>query len=165
MQIIRRHAVGAAAALGAAVLARQAAAQGGGDLSRQQPIELTVTLGTPDGRHLFEPRVIRLRTGLLYKLVLRNVSRDPHYFTSDGLAASVWTRKVQVMGRGADGAATVLAEIKGAIREVEVYPGQTAEWWLVPVQAGRFDDLRCDIRASDGRTHSAHGMRGEVIIE
>lgn len=168
MQTERRTALGAAALAGVAALARPAMAQaprGGGDLSRQEPQELVVTLGTPDGRHAFAPETIRLRTGLLYKLVLRNVSRDPHYFTSDGLAASVWTRKVQVMNPTAGAQPAVLAEIKGAIREVEVYPGQTAEWWLVPVQAGRFEDLRCEIRAADGRTHSQHGMRGVVIIE
>ncbi len=171
MDPLRRQAFAAAALLGAAALPRAADAQpapaqrGGGDLSRQEPVELVVTLGTPDGRHVFEPRSIRLRTGVLYKLVLRNVSPDAHYFTSEGLAASVWTRKVQVMGRNAAGAPIVLAEVKGAIREVEPHPGQTIEWWLVPIQAGRFDDLRCDIRAPDGRTHHAHGMRGEIVIE
>ena len=97
--------------------------------------------------------------------MLRNVSRDPHYFTSDGLAASVWTRKVQVMNPVAGAQPPILAEIKGPIREVEVYPGVSTEWWLVPVQAGRFNDLRCEIRAPDGRTHSQHGMRGVVVIE
>jgi uncharacterized cupredoxin-like copper-binding protein len=142
----------------------QTGQQGGGDLSRQTPIEVTVTLGTPDHHH-FEPAQLRFRTGLLYRLVLRNLSHAPHYFTSEGLAASVWTRKAQVMGRNAAGQPIVLAEIKGALREIEVYPGQTAEWWFVPVQAGRFTDLRCDIRAADGRTHAEHGMRGEVVIE
>lgn len=164
----RRIAIGAAALAGAAAIARPAMAQaprGGGDLSRQQPEELVVTLGTPDGRHAFAPSTIRLRTGLLYKLVIRNVSRDPHYLTSDGLAASVWTRKVQVMNPTAGAQPPVLAEIKGPVREVEVYPGQTAEWWLVPVQAGRFEDLRCEVRAADGRSHAHHGMRGVVIID
>lgn len=163
MRTPRRHAISTAAFVGAASLATRVAAQappGGGDLSRQQPIDLLMSLGTADGRHAFEPSTLRLRTGLLYRLVLRNPSRDPHYLTSEGLAASVWTRKVQVMA-----GSTVLAEIKGAIREIEVYPGQTAEWWFVPVQAGRFDDLRCDIRGPDGTTHAAHGMRGSVVIE
>lgn len=164
----RRHAL--AAALGATVLARPALAQspaprGGGDLSRQDPVELVVTLGTPDGRHVFSPSTIRLRTGVLYKLVLRNMSREAHYFTSDGLAASVWTRKVQVMNPTPGAQPAVLAEIKGPVREVEPHGGQTIEWWLVPVQAGRFEDLRCEIRAADGRTHTEHGMRGVVIIE
>jgi uncharacterized cupredoxin-like copper-binding protein len=60
---------------------------------------------------------------------------------------------------------TVLAEIKGALREIEVYPGQVAEWWFVPVQTGRFNDLRCEIRGADGVSHADHGMRGEIVIE
>jgi hypothetical protein len=48
---------------------------------------------------------------------------------------------------------------------MEVYPGFAAEWWFVPVRAVSFDDLRCGIRNSDGRTHTEHGMRGRVIIE
>ena len=32
-----------------------------------------------------------------------------------------------------EGKPTTLAEFKGAIREIEVYPGHSAEWWLVPV--------------------------------
>jgi uncharacterized cupredoxin-like copper-binding protein len=141
------------------------AALAAGDLSRQAPIEVTVRLGTAEGQHRFEPSSLRFETGRLYRLILRNVSRDPHYFTSEGLAASVWTRKAQVMGPGADGRMTVLAEIKGAIREIEVYPGHVAEWWFVPVQTGRFNDLRCEIRDASGVSHADHGMRGEVVIE
>jgi uncharacterized cupredoxin-like copper-binding protein len=158
-----RRSLAGLALLGTSTTAARAQ-NGGGDLSRQTPIEVTVTLGTPD-HHRFEPAQLRFRTGQLYRLVLRNLSQVPHYFTSEGLAASVWTRKAQVMGRNAAGQPIVLAEIKGALREIEVYPGQTAEWWFVPVQAGRFTDLRCDIRAADGRTHAEHGMRGEVVIE
>lgn len=160
----RRVVTGAVLGL-AAVSTGSAQTTGGGDLSRQQPIEVVVRLGTPGGEHRFEPSQLSFRTGLLYRLILLNVSRDPHYFTSEGLAASVWTRKAQVMGPGANGQLTVLAEIKGAIREIEVYPGQRAEWWFVPIQAGRFRDLRCDIRAADGRSHADHGMHGEVVIE
>jgi hypothetical protein len=49
-----------------------------------------------------------------------------------------------------DGKRTTLAEFKGAIREVEVYPGHLAEWWFVPVAAGRVTDLRCGIVGADG---------------
>jgi uncharacterized cupredoxin-like copper-binding protein len=59
----------------------------------------------------------------------------------------------------------VLAEFKGAIREIEVYPGQTAEWWFVPVAAGRITDLQCGIKGADGKTHAEHGMVGEIVIE
>ena len=136
---------------------------GGGDLSRLPPIDLVVELGNAQGGHHFSPTSLRFRTGRLYKLILRNNSPHPHYFTSDGLAASIWTRKVQVMSNGPQ--PRVMAEVKGAIREVEVHPGFSAEWWFVPVATGRFTDLRCDIKAEDGRTHAEHGMRGEIIIE
>lgn len=147
----------------AASASRQA--QAAGDLTRQQPVTVTVELGRPDGRHAFEPNRLSFETGKLYRLVLRNVSRDPHYFTSDDFAARIFTRKAQVTQRGADGRDVTLAEFKGAIREIEVYPGHAAEWWFVPVAAGRITDLRCGITGADGRTHAQHGMVGEIVIE
>ena len=134
-----------------------------GDLSRQQPIEVVVELGRP-GLHVFSPNQLRFETGKLYKLVLRNPSQDPHYFTSHEFSQRIFTRKVQVMGER-DGKPVTLAEFKGAIREVEVYPGQAAEWWFVPVAAGRITDLHCGIVAADGKTHRDHGMVGEIVIE
>src|SRR6476469_7538530 len=52
-----------------------------GDLSRQEPIEVTIELGKP-GQHAFAPNKLRFETGKLYRLVLKNPSNDPHYFTS-----------------------------------------------------------------------------------
>jgi uncharacterized cupredoxin-like copper-binding protein len=66
-----------------------------GDLSRQTPIEVTVELGKP-GQHVFSPSQLRFETGKLYKLVLRNPSTDPHYFTSHDFSQRIYTRKVQV---------------------------------------------------------------------
>ena len=134
------------AALGASVLLGlvSGAAIAAGDLSKQAPIEMTVALGSP-GKHEFAPKQLRFETGKLYKLILRNDSNDPHYFTSHAFSQMVWTRKVQVTQQR-DGKAVTLAEFKGAMREIEVYPGQSAEWWLVPVAAGRATDLRCDIK-------------------
>lgn len=155
----------AAATLAAALLAASAPAQAAGDLASQSPIDVVVELGRPDGTHAFVPDRLRFETGKLYRMVLRNVGRDPHYFTSDEFAARVFTRKAQVTQRQPDGREVTLAEVKGAIREIEVYPGHTAEWWFVPVATGRITDLRCTIRAADGRTHAAHGMTGEIVIE
>jgi len=146
----------------AALLGLAPSAQSAGDLSRQTPIEVTVDLGKP-GQHVFVPREIKLETGKLYKLVLRNPSEDPHYFTSDAFSGMVYTRKVQVTQQR-DGKSVTLAEFKGAIREIEVYPGHAAEWWLVPVAAGRVKDLRCGI-VKDGKTHAELGMLGEIVIE
>ncbi len=138
-------------------------AQAAGDLSRQTPIEVVVELGRP-GEHVFLPNRLRFETGKLYKLVLRNPSADPHYFTSHGFSQLIWTRKVQVTQEQA-GKTVTLAEFKGAIREIEVYPGQSAEWWFVPVATGRIVDLQCGIVGKDGKSHAAHGMVGEIVIE
>jgi uncharacterized cupredoxin-like copper-binding protein len=152
-----RFALGAAVLLGIA----SGAALAAGDLSKQTPIELTVDLGSPSGKHEFSPNMLRFETG---KLILRNASSDPHYFTSHAFSQMVFTRKVQVT-QIRDGKPVTLAEFKGAIREVEVYPGQSAEWWLVPIAAGRASDLRCDVRTSDGKSHAELGMTGEIVVE
>lgn len=153
-----------AAAAGLASLAIVAsAAWAAGDLSRQTPIEVTVDLGKP-GQHVFVPATLRFETGKLYKLVLRNPSQAPHYFTSHAFSQMVFTRKVQVTQQR-DGKTVTLAEFKGAIREIEVYPGNAAEWWFVPIASGRVTDLECGIKEADGKTHAQHGMVGEIIIE
>ena len=153
------------AALGASVLLGlvSGAAIAAGDLSRQTPIEVTVDLGSP-GKYEFAPKQLRFETGKLYKLILRNNSSDPHYFTSHAFSQMVWTRKAQVTQQR-DGKSVTLAEFKGPMREIEVYPGHSAEWWLVPVAAGRTTDLRCDIKGADGKTHAELGMTGEIVIE
>jgi uncharacterized cupredoxin-like copper-binding protein len=151
------------AALCAATIAAASGANAAGDLSRQTPIEVVVELGKP-GQHGFFPSKLSFETGKLYKLVLKNVSDDPHYFTSHAFSQMVFTRKVQVTQVQA-GKTVTLAEFKGAIREVEVYPGHSAEWWFVPVAAGRVTDLMCGIVGKDGRTHAHHGMVGEIVIE
>ena len=147
----------------AASLVLPATVHGAGDLSRQAPIEVTVDLGKP-GQHAFTPSRIKFETGKLYKLILRNPSEDPHYFTSDAFTQMIFTRKVQVTQQR-DGKSVTLAEFKGAIREIEVYPGHAAEWWFVPVAAGRVTDLRCGIVGKDGKSHAEHGMVGEIVIE
>jgi uncharacterized cupredoxin-like copper-binding protein len=146
-----------------ALIGLAAGAEAAGDLSRQQPIEVTVELGKP-GEHVFVPNRLRFETGKLYKLVLRNPSRDPHYFTSHTFSQLIYTRKVQVT-QVHDGKTVTLAEFKGSIREIEVYPGHAAEWWFVPVATGRVTDLRCGIVGSDGKTHADRGMVGEIVIE
>lgn len=138
-------------------------AHAAGNLAGQTPIEVTVDLGKP-GQHVFEPRQLKFETGKLYKLVLRNPSSDPHYFTSHSFSQMIFTRKVQVV-QVRNGKPVTLAEFKGAIREVEVHPGHSAEWWFVPVATGRVTDLRCGIVGSDGKSHADHGMVGEIVIE
>lgn len=126
-----------------------------GDLTKQTPIEIKVILGDKNNAMMFSPSTIEFETGKLYKLILENQGPVKHYFSSDGLSQSVLTRKVQVN----DASGTAIAEIKGTIREIEVYPGFQAQWWFVPVKAGTFNDLRCSIKG-----HTEMGMKGTIII-
>ena len=119
------------------------------DLSSQTPIEVRVSLGSKTGALRFSPNALTFETGKLYKLVLVNPSGAKHYFTAVGFAAAVWTRKVETPG----------AEIKGAIREIELKPGGRAEWFFVPVKAGIFH-LRCTIRG-----HAEGGMVGRITVK
>ncbi len=130
--------------------------QGAGDLTQQQPIEVRILLGSPGGDHRFFPDTFQVETGRLYRVILFNPSPDKHYFSSDGLSQSVFTRKVQVNGE--DGKA--VAEVKGNIREIEVYPKGTTEWWFVPLKAGEFNDLKCTIAG-----HAEKGMVGKIFIK
>lgn len=147
------------AALAAGLAAWPGVGLAAGDLTKQDPVEVSVALGSASGEHVFEPNALTFETDRLYKLVLTNPSKTKHYFTSPGLARSVFTRKVQVVDEGG-----TKAEIKGTISEIEVYPGGVAEWWFVPVAAGSFSDLHCHIKAGDGRTHAEHGMTGSITI-
>ena len=92
-----------AATFAGVLLLATASTQAAGDLANQPPIDIVVELGRADGTHAFVPNRLRFETGRLYRLILRNVSPDPHYFTSDEFAARVFTRKVQVTQRQPDG--------------------------------------------------------------
>lgn len=132
-----------------------------GDLTRQEPISVVVELGTEDGAMVFSPNELTFETGKLYKLILKNPSPDKHYFSSPKLASRVFTRKVQVMHEG-----NRLAEIKGSIQEIEVFPGGTTEWWFVPIQTGTFSDLHCHVKdKKTGKLHSEMGMVGRITIK
>jgi uncharacterized cupredoxin-like copper-binding protein len=132
-----------------------------GDLTRQEPIEVTVELGTKNGEMIFVPSKLEFETGKLYKLILTNPSPVKHYFTSPEFAKRIFTRKVQVM---IDGKRT--AEIKGDIDEVEVFPGGTTEWWFVPVQTVEANDLHCYVKdKASGMRHNELGMKGTIILK
>jgi uncharacterized cupredoxin-like copper-binding protein len=133
-----------------------ASAEAAGDLTQQDPVEIRVELGDKKDALRFFPEALSLEAGKLYRLILVNPSPQKHYFSSEGMAQSVFTRKVQV--NGADGKA--IAEVKGQIREIEVYPGGTAEWWFVPVKTGSFNDLKCTIPG-----HEEGGMVGSIHIK
>lgn len=127
-----------------------------GDLTKQEPIEVKLQLGNEKGELKFFPEKLEFETGKLYKMVITNPSKEKHYFSSDAFSRAVYTRKVQVVGSGGK----TLAEIKGSVREIEVYPGAHAEWWFVPVQAIQIGDMKCTIKG-----HAEGGMVGHIIIK
>ncbi|MBI5665505.1 MAG: biphenyl 2,3-dioxygenase [Nitrospirae bacterium] len=127
-----------------------------GDMTAQTPAEVKVQLGDKDDTVRFFPDKLEFETGKLYKLVLHNPSPSAHYFSSEAFARAVFTRKAQVLGP--DG--KTIAEMKGNILEIEVYPGGTAEWWFVPVKAITVNDLKCTVKG-----HTEKGMVGSIIIK
>lgn len=127
-----------------------------GDLSKQEPIKVTVMLGDERNALKFIPNIVELETGKLYQLILINPSPQAHYFSSDSMTQAIYTRKVQVLDAGGK----TTAEIKGNVREIEVYPKGTTEWWFLPVKAGSFTDLKCTIAG-----HAEGGMTGTVVVK
>ncbi|MAF82236.1 MAG: biphenyl 2,3-dioxygenase [Proteobacteria bacterium] len=131
-----------------------------GDLTRQDPIEIKIDMRSNVESHFFSPSLIRLETGNLYKIVLKNNSDVKHYFSSPRFSKVVFTRKVQVLKDGER-----IAEIKGSISDVEVFPMSIVEWWLVPIKTGEFNDLHCYVKdKKTGKTHSEMGMVGTIIV-
>jgi len=139
------------------------AAFAGGNLAKQKPIEVRLDMGKDSvGDHQFYPDKLAFETGKLYRLVLHNPSDSKHYFTSPDFVSRIYTRKVQVMDDLGAGAKQI-GEIKGAVSEVEVYPGGTTEWWFVPVATGSAT-VWCHIKDKDGKTHRDKGMEGMITI-
>ena len=61
---------------------------------------------------------------------------------------------------------TKIAEIKGNINEVEIFPKNELEWWFVPIKTGKFNDLFCYLKdKKSGKSHAEMGMTGTIIIE
>ena len=135
---------------------------GRGDLTRQEATSIEVLLKGRSGElHYYEPSILKFETGKLYKLKLKNQSDSKHYFTSKEFADSIFTRKIQV-----NKDLEKIAEIKGNISEIEIFPNNTLEWWFVPVKTGVFEDLNCKvIDKKINKSHAEMGMRGKIIIE
>jgi len=131
------------------------------DLTRQKEIEKIVLLKGEKGKiHFYDPNELVFETGKLYKLIIKNVSDSKHYFTSILFAKSIFTRKVQVSLNNKK-----VAEIKGIINNIEVWPDHQLEWWFVPIKTGVFKDLYCNVK--DTKTNLSHakmGMTGTIII-
>lgn len=119
-----------------------------GDVTKQPPIELRVSLGTSTNELKFIPNSLEFFSGKRYKLVLTNSSSQKHYFTAKDFADSIWSQKVDA-GK---------VEVKGAIHELELKPGAQAEWVFVPVKPGTYA-LRCVIPG-----HTEAGMTGRLTV-
>jgi len=131
------------------------------DLTRQKEIEKVVLLKGEKGKiHFYDPNELVFKTGKLYKLIIKNESDSKHYFTSTLFAKSIFTRKVQVSLNNKK-----VAEIKGVINNVEVWPNHQLEWWFVPIKTGVFKDLYCNVKdTKTNLSHSNMGMTGTIII-
>ena len=132
------------------------------DLTKQEPIEKIIYFKGKHGEvHYYEPNRLMLITGKLYKLKLKNISNSKHYFSSSAFSKAIFTRKIQINSNGKK-----IAEIKGIINEIEVWPNHQIEWWFVTIKTGYFEDLFCKVLDSkSGLTHSEMGMRGTIIIQ
>ena len=132
------------------------------DLTKQKPITKKVHfLGQSSTKYYFEPSTLEFNIGKLYKLELINQSDVKHYFTSTKFSDSIFTRKVQLrLGE------KEVAEIKGIIREIEVFPSYKIEWWFVPIKSGEFNDLECNVKDKNNNiSHKDMGMVGKIIIK
>ncbi len=144
------------AMLALSVYALTATAYAGGDLSRADPAEIVIEMGQVDAKHMyFKPDHFEMETGKAYKLVFKNLDNVKHEFAAPELVTKFFTRKVEVVGT--DG--KMIAEVKGAINEVELGPGGTVEWFVVPVQTGKDIPIECAIEG-----HKEAGMIGTVTI-
>ena len=126
-----------------------------GDLTEQTPVEVTISLGNANDHLRFYPDSLQFETGKLYKLIIKNPSKQKHYFTAEGLARAVFTRKVQIVSSDKQ----TLVEVKGVISEIEVYPGHSAQWWFVPIKTMHDSLLHCSIKG-----HKEAGMTGSITI-
>jgi uncharacterized cupredoxin-like copper-binding protein len=83
-----------------------------GDLSRADPTEIIVEMGSTDDPvkpMYFKPNHLDLETGKAYKIVLKNVDDEKHEFAGPELIAKVFTRKVEIATESGD----LVAERRG----------------------------------------------------
>jgi uncharacterized cupredoxin-like copper-binding protein len=127
-----------------------------GDLSRANVQTVVMEMGTRDGKMYFEPNQLNFKTGQAYKIVLKNVDTIKHEVEANEFVDKIFTRKVEVKDKNGG----LVAEIKGAIREIEVGPMQEVEWYVVPIQPGKNIEMVCAIAG-----HKEAGMHGLITIE
>lgn len=132
-------------------------AQAQGDLSRANVIDVTIEMGSNDDGMYLKPDHFEFETGQAYKLVLVNVDEIKHEIALNEMGERIFNRKVEIK----DDAGELVAEIKGSIREVEVGPKQTVEWFIVPVQTtGGPVEITCELPG-----HYESGMHATAEIK
>ena len=117
--------------------------------------EVRVSLGTAAGETKFVPDTLSFERGKYYKLVLHNPSSEEHYFTSDAFSTHIFTRKVEIT----DKSGKTVAEIHGAVNDIELKPGATVEWFFYPMTKGKNLRLYCH-----KDSHEEQGMVGTINI-
>lgn len=143
----------AAAAVMALATAGTAFAEG--DLSRANVIDVTLEMGSNADGMYFKPDHFDFVTGQAYKLIMVNVDEVKHELALNEMGEKIFTRKIEASD--ADG--NLITEVKGAIREVEVGPGKTVEWFFVAVQPTEDALITCEIEG-----HLEAGMKATVTI-
>ncbi len=118
-------------------------------------IEVRVETGSKQGQLRFFPSKLQFTRGKYYKLLIHNPSPEAHYFSSEGFATRIFTRKVEVIDAGGK----TLVEIHGDIQDVELLPGQTVAWYFYPMTSGTNLKLYCH---KEG--HQEAGMVGQIEI-
>ncbi len=99
----------------------------------------------------YKPNELKFKTGVPYKLQIRNKGKVKHYFTAGKFFKSIATRKVQSNSDG---------EIKAPyFSALEVFPGRSLDLYFIPVMKGSYK-LQCTIEG-----HEAKGMHGVIVIE
>jgi len=107
--------------------------------------ELTIELS----EFAFTPDEFTLTSGQPYVIRVVNVGDVKHEFTAEDFFGSVAFRKAE----------DASGEFKApAPREIEVFPGQEIEIYLIPTQAGSYD-LVCEIEG-----HFEAGMFGTITV-
>mmetsp|Transcript_66078 Transcript_66078/g.158041 ORF Transcript_66078/g.158041 Transcript_66078/m.158041 type:complete len:226 (-) Transcript_66078:55-732(-) len=112
---------------------------------------IQVSLGPTGDQLRFVPDQLELMQGCYFELALANPSELEHNFVALEFAKAVYT--VVVL------AGSPPAEIKGPVTELELKPGASLGWFLVPVKAGEFQ-LKCTVAG-----HTEGGMVGKVSVK
>ena len=140
-----------------AAIAMAAPVFAAGDLSRADVQEVIIKMATnDDGSMYFEPSDFVFETGQAYKLRMVNLDPVKHEVTFGEAGEKMFTRKIEI--EDTDG--ELIAEIKGAVHEVEIGPERTVDWYFVPVQTIEATELYCELEG-----HREAGMVGTVTFE